>query len=263
MSDKSYCPAFNFVHCISTAGVPVFATSGSLPEHLLSTLPELTKTFWKTIRMPLNRKELIYEVQHVPQKRDLKQAVIAHWKEVSQTYGNKDQCLVFCRMLDDAKSLGLALDIHPYYRECLDDSPDRQFLARENKILPTTIKLGCGFHYLHICDVLHMDLAYSVVDQYQEDSRGGRDGKPCCAITFVPEVFLCPKNNHEYDLRATAIYIWSQEKKPLPMNWAKWFPRWCSCHLHPHFWSTTMCLLFDAAYKNATTSCTLPSKPQD
>jgi len=135
--------------------------------------------------MPSNRKELIYEVQRVPQERDLKRAVIAHWEEVSPSYGDQDQCLVFCRTLDNAKSLGLALNVPPYHRECPDDSPVRKFLAGENKILPTTLKLGCGFHYSHIQDILHMDLTYSVVDQYQEDSQGGRDGKPCHAITFV------------------------------------------------------------------------------
>lgn len=75
------------------------------------------------------------------------------------------------------------------------------------------MKLGCGFHYDHIRDVIHMDIAYSIVDQLQEDSRGGQDGFPCWAITFIYEGSPCPKNNNAYDLGAAAVYQWSQERE--------------------------------------------------
>ena len=210
-SDITYRPAFKFVYRIASAGVPVFGTSGSLPEHLLLTLYDLTSMVWRVIRMPSNRKELAYDVMEVPKGESLSEAVIRHWEEVSQTYTDDDRCLVFCRTVKDAKQLGHLLDVLPYHRECEDDTPVQDFIHGQQKILPTTQKLGCGFHYNHIRDVLHLDLAYSVVDQYQEDSRGGRDGQLCRAITFVQEGFTCPKDDNPYDLGAKAVYEWAQK----------------------------------------------------
>src|SRR6266511_279247 len=52
-------------------------------------------------------------------------------------------------------------------------------------LMSATSSLGCGFDYPHIRDVVHCDLAHSVIDQYQEDSQGGRDGEACNATTFL------------------------------------------------------------------------------
>jgi hypothetical protein len=212
-SDINYRPAFQFIHRIATAHVPVFGTSGSLPEHLLSTLPSLTCIIWKTIRMPSNRKELIYEIKRVPRGASLSSAVAEYWKQVCPSYREQDRCLVFCRTINQAKVIAELLGVDPHHRECKDNSAVSRFLAGDQKILPTTIKLGCGFHYAHIRDVIHADIAYSIVDQLQEDSRGGRDGLPCRAITFVTEGFPPYKSNHEFDLGADAIYHWSKETK--------------------------------------------------
>jgi len=211
-TDISYRPAFNFIYRISSTGVPVFATTGSLPEHLLGTLPELTSTVWKTIRMPSNRKEFIYEVRRVPLASSLTNAIVNYWQEVSKSYKDQDRCLVFCRTLNDARSLGNALGVPCYHRECLDTTPVDKWRAGENKILPTTLKLGCGFHYQHVRDVIHMEISYSMMDQYQEDSRGGRDGLPCRVITFCSEGFKKPTCG-DYDLGEVALYEWSFESK--------------------------------------------------
>ncbi|MDX6295870.1 MAG: hypothetical protein QOH50_5014 [Kribbellaceae bacterium] len=105
-SDISYRPAFNFIHRISSAHVPVFGTTGTLPEHLLSSLPKMTSTFWKIIRMPSNRKELIYDVVRVPWGESLNSAVAGYWRDVSTTYKEEDRCLVFCRTVSQAKTFG-------------------------------------------------------------------------------------------------------------------------------------------------------------
>jgi hypothetical protein len=211
-SDISYRPAFQFIHRISSAHVPVFGTSGSLPEHLLETLPKMTSTIWKAIRMPSYRKELIYEIRRFPYSHSLEGAIIQHWNEVLTSYREEDRCLVFCKTVGQAKNLAASLGVSPFHRECPDDSAVRKFISGQQKILPTTIKLGCGYHYANIRDVLHMDIAYSIVDQLQEDSRGGRDGLPCRAITFVGENIPRFNDNNEFDLGAQVIYDWSKEK---------------------------------------------------
>ena len=210
-SDISYRPVFQFIHRISTVHVPVFGTSGTLPEHLLDTLPELTSTVWKTIRMPSNRKELVYEIRRLPREQRLQEAIVEYWQRIHSSYREEDRCLVFCRTIAQCKSLATLLGVDPYHRDCQDDSAVQKFKQGTQKILPTTVKLGCGFHYSHIRDVIHMDIAYSMVDQLQEDSRGGRDGLPCNAITFVSEGFPSFKDTKEYDLRATAVYQWAKE----------------------------------------------------
>jgi len=211
-SDISYRPAFAFVNRIAAAGVPVFGTSGSLPEHLLSGIYEVTSIIWKVIRMPSNRKELVYSVREVPKGQPLRNAVSAYWDSVETSYRPEDRCLVFCRTVDEAKQLGELLGVHAYHRECEDDEPVQQLLTGTQKILPTTLKLGCGFHYPHIRDVIHLDLAYSITDQYQEDSRGGRDGSSCRAITFVQEGRHRPQSDAIHDLGADAVYEWATKK---------------------------------------------------
>jgi hypothetical protein len=103
------------------------------------------------------------------------------------------------------------LEVLPFHSECLDDGPVEKFRAGEQIILPTTIRLGCGFHYQNIRHVLHLDLAYSIIDQYQEDSRGGRDEKACHAITFVQEDRQCPQDKGPYDLGVQAVWEWSRK----------------------------------------------------
>lgn len=51
----------------------------------------------------------------------------------------------------------------PYHGECEDDKPIQAFIYRQQKILPTTQKLGCSFHYNHIYNILHLDLVYSMI----------------------------------------------------------------------------------------------------
>jgi hypothetical protein len=128
-SDISYRPAFQFIYRISTAHVPVFGTSGSLPEHLLETLPRLTSTIWKIIRMPSYRKELIYEIRRFPPFHSLERAIIQHWNDVRTSYREVDRCLVFCRTIAQAKSLAASLGVDPYHRECEDSSAVHKFIS--------------------------------------------------------------------------------------------------------------------------------------
>jgi hypothetical protein len=161
--------------------------------------------------MPSNRKEFIYKVIRVPSNESLSQAIVQYWENISKTYQEHDRCLVFCRTLNDAKQLRQLLGVPCYHRECTDTFPIYQWQEGTHKILPTTLKLGCGFHYDHVRDVIHMNIGYSMVDQYQEDSRGGRDGLPCRVVMFSTETFRQPTPG-EYDLGELSLYQWSFEK---------------------------------------------------
>lgn len=211
ITDIGYRDAFNLFPRLNLAGVTIFGSSASIPPHLLLALFQLTQTPWKVIRTPSNRKELVYQVQSVPQDVDLPNHILNFWNSIKPTYGPLDRCLLFCRTKDEAKVFGDLLNVLPFHSECEDDSAVERFRAGEQKILPTTVRLGCGFHYEHIRHVLHADLAYSVIDQYQEDSRGGRDGKPCYAITFVPQNRPCPPDKGVYDIGVQAVWEWSRK----------------------------------------------------
>ena len=211
ISDINYREAFHFFPQLNGAGVSIFGPSASIPDHLIPSLCQLTKTTWKVIRTPSNRKELVYEVRKFPKNVDLREQVVDYWNKILPTYSAQDRCLIFCRSIDDTKKLGSLLGVHPFHSECEDDIPVQSFRGGQQQVLPTTIRLGCGFHYAQIRDVIHCDLGYSIIDQYQEDSRGGRDGKPCRAITFVNENRPRPVDKSLYDLGSQAVWEWSNK----------------------------------------------------
>ena len=66
--------------------------------------------------------------------------------------------------------------------------------------------LGCGLDYSYVCDMVHHGPSYTMMDHYQEDSRGGRDGLECVATTFfVPnQKYSMPTS--QYDLRTRVLY---------------------------------------------------------
>jgi hypothetical protein len=68
-----------------------------------------------------------------------------------------------------------------------------------NKVMVSTSLLGCGLDYLHVRDVIHRGPSFTMLDQYQEDSRGGRDGLECGATTFVSDDMKIypPENTHD------------------------------------------------------------------
>ena len=212
VTDIDYRDVFHLFPRLNLAGVSIFAPSASVPQHLVSAIFELTKTHWRAIRTPSNRKELAYEIRVVPKHLSLTLQVVDYWTSVSLTYMPKDRCLIYCRSINQAKKLGEVLGVLPFHSECDSDEPIKNFRGGTQKILPTTVRLGCGFHYAHIRDVIHCDLPYSVIDHYQEVSRGGRDGRPCRAVTFVAEGRPCPIDKATYDLGTQAIWEWSEKR---------------------------------------------------
>ncbi|KAF8963704.1 hypothetical protein BDZ97DRAFT_1919490 [Flammula alnicola] len=79
--------------------------------------------------------------------------------------------------------------VHFVARTMLDTNPATMeaWLEGRSKVMVSTSILGCGLDYPNVRDVIHVDVAYTMIDQYQQESRGGRDGLPCRVITYVPE----------------------------------------------------------------------------
>jgi superfamily II DNA helicase RecQ len=69
---------------------------------------------------------------------------------------------------------------HPYFTPREDEEIQQKnkeamvrWIAGKPKIMTSTSILGCGIDYHNIRDVIHRDPSFSMLDQYQEDSRGG------------------------------------------------------------------------------------------
>lgn len=64
------------------------------------------------------------------------QAIVGYWENVRWSYCEEDQCLIFCRTIKDVKSIGDALGVPSYHRECSDGTPVQQFRTGVHRIYP-------------------------------------------------------------------------------------------------------------------------------
>lgn len=205
ITDSNYRDAFkNFLVLLKLKTV-VFGLSGSIPPNLYPTLCQLTRTSWKVLRTPSSRKELKYQVVKVKSEGEMDAAIIAYLNSKTGLYCSKERAIVFCRTKNEACVLAQRLKVAPYHAVLAEDEGKNldtmgKWLAGENLVMVSTSILGCGFDYGHIRDVVHRGPAYSMLDQYQEDSRGGRDGLECRATTFIVENHQYPSSNSPYDL---------------------------------------------------------------
>ncbi len=53
------------------------------------------------------------------------------------------------------------------------------------RVMVSTSLLGCGLDYASVRHVIHCGIAYSMIDQHQQESRAGRDGQRAMAITYT------------------------------------------------------------------------------
>ena len=130
------------------------------------------------------------------------------------TYKEKDRAIVFCRSIQNVTSLAKLLKVHPFSSPGDDEKKlekNREAMVKwisgENNVMTSTSILGCGIDYPHIRDVIHRDPSFTMIDQYQEDSRGGRDGVECRATTFVVDKkhYKVPSDK-EHDMGTQALY---------------------------------------------------------
>ena len=208
ITDINYRNAFKNFHVLHRVKATLFALTGTFPQHLYPVLCQLTQMTWKVIRTPSWRRELKYKVVKVAREKDMDPAILAHFKQVLPTYRPEDRGIIFCRSKSEAQTLAALLKVQPYHGHQDDDvqmvarnvETMNSWLAGENTVMVSTTILGCGMDYAHIRDVVHRGPSYSIMDQHQEDSRGGRDKLECRAITFIVENKKYPVSNSEYDL---------------------------------------------------------------
>jgi superfamily II DNA helicase RecQ len=213
ITDSDYRDAFKNYHTVHSVKAVVFGLTGSLPPSLYPVLCELTAMNWKVIRTPSSRKELKYQVVQIKSESDMDTAIINHLNHAVSTYRPEDRAIVFCRSKNHVTALADLFKTHPYY------SPgDNEYLLQKNKeamvrwiagdcrVMTSTSILGCGIDYPNIRDVVHRDPSFTMLDQYQEDSRGGRDGLECRATTFVVEKKRYPIPKQPSDLGTQTLY---------------------------------------------------------
>ena len=213
ITDNDYRNAFKNFHSLHKVKAVVFGLTGSLPPSLYPVLCDLTKMTWKVIRTRSSRKELKYQVVRVELDTDMDAAIVQHVHEAILTYRPEDRALVFCRSRNHVEVLSGLFKIHPYYAPgdnvtILEKNKETmvKWITGESRVMASTSILGCGFDYSHIRDVVHRDPSFSMLDQYQEDSRGGRDGMERRATTFIVDKKKYAIPSQQYDLGTQTLF---------------------------------------------------------
>lgn len=213
ITDSDYRDAFKNFQSLHTVKAVIFGLTGSLPPALYPALCQLTAMTWKVIRTPSSRKELKYKVVRVNSDKEMDRSIVDHLHDAMTSYKSDDRAIVFCRSKKQVSNLAELFKVHPYY--AVGDDQDGlkknkeamiKWVSGENKVMTSTSILGCGFDYGHIRDVVHRDPSFTMLDQYQEDSRGGRDGSECRATTFVVDKKKYPGPTVPYDLGSKALF---------------------------------------------------------
>ncbi|KAF8953005.1 hypothetical protein BDZ97DRAFT_1930113 [Flammula alnicola] len=188
MTDQGYRDSFGDFCVLNSVKTIIVGLTGSLPPHAINAFTDLTKTTWRIIRTPSTCRELCYEVRRVPKKQTV-QAIVKDLSVRVAGYSEKDRAMVFCRSHNASEMLAVEFKVKPYTSATVDTNPATMeaWLEGRSKVMVSTSILGCGLDYPNVRDVIHVDVAYTMIDQYQQESRGGRDGLPCRVITYVPE----------------------------------------------------------------------------
>ena len=212
LTDSDYRNAFDNFRVLHMVKGVVFGLTGSLPPSLYPAFCEFTRMTWRIIRTPSSRKELKYQVVKVSSENELDTAIITYLNSVVPIYRSNERAMVFCRSRDQARRLATLLNVQPYYAVQKEEEMEvneetmKKWRKGENKVMVCTSFLGCGWDQGHVRDVVHRDPSYTMIDQYQEDSRGGRDGLECRATTFVVNNKQYRVTNSQYDLGSKALF---------------------------------------------------------
>ena len=212
ITDSAYRHAFVNFHSLHKVKGVLFGLSGSIPPSLYPKLCEITAMTWKVLRTPSSRKELKYQVVRVSQDDQMNAGIYEYLQQALKSYSIQDRAMVFCRSKREAQDLSDLFGVSPYFapfgdgEETRNQDTMKKWLGGEKSVMVSTSILGCGSDYTHVRDVVHRGPAYTMLDQYQEDSRGGRDGLECRATTFIVENKQYPINQSPYDLGTKELH---------------------------------------------------------
>jgi len=214
ITDSNFRDVFRQFWTLKLVPIPILGLTGSLPETLMPVFHKLTGLSWKILRMSSNRKELVYGVITVPKGIPLAVRIREYIQGKLAQYERVDRAIIFCRTTAAADEMAGLLNVDAFHSRSTVTNPPTMHAWRTgaNRVMVSTSILGCGLDYPSIRDVLHMDLAHSMLDMYQEDSRGGRDGRSCCALTFIPEGRRKPPKKDTYPIGEEEVYEWATQK---------------------------------------------------
>ncbi|KAF8153455.1 hypothetical protein B0H34DRAFT_800655 [Crassisporium funariophilum] len=222
ITDVVFRPAFQFFSLLNTVDSRLVGFTASLPPHLMATFNRLTGKVWQVIRMPSNRKEFKYSVIKLAQGSETPaEHAIEYISGILESYGPEDRGMVFCRSINAANLLATKLGTsacHSKKNPAEMEATIEQWRHGSIQFLVSTSLLGCGFDYPSVRDVIHVGLAHSVLDQYQEDSRGGRDGKECRVVTIIPARLQEPevtRGGDSCDTGVKEVYEWATKPQCL------------------------------------------------
>ena len=191
LSDVSYRPCFMHVYKLVKASTNIVGLTASLGPHSIDEFNQLTGTLWRQLRMPSSRKELEYHIFTVKKKDEIHGSIQRYLEVRTSNYNTEDRAIVYFRGRDEADSFAQRMNWSKAYHSGATPEEQHKILRefREGKHigLASTSLGGSGLDFPHVRDVIHAGLPWSIVDQYQADSRGGRDGLVCQATVFVSQ----------------------------------------------------------------------------
>lgn len=202
ITDIGYREVFQAFGKLRLVGCQITGMTASLGPHLLPAFFELTRIdTWEILRMPSARPNLQYSVC-VTTEKTIRFDIHTYLAKRTRLYAEKDRAIVFCRTIDDADLLAKRLKVIAFHSRNANTNEKvyGEWLSGQNCVMVSTSILGCGLDYPSIRDVIHYELGYTILDQYQEECRGGRDGLPARAVTFVTAGFKTSYKKQPYDL---------------------------------------------------------------
>ncbi|KAJ6583384.1 hypothetical protein DFH09DRAFT_1435778 [Mycena vulgaris] len=142
--------------------------TGSLPPQLFPAFCELTGTdSWDVIRMSTVRPNIRYGVVLDDSDKYIARAVKYIKDRVANNYGPNDTAM------------------HAATPVATQNRLFGDFVSGKQQVLDFSSVLGVGVNQ-PVRDTVHIDVGHNLIDQTQEDNRGGRDGKNARCIYFLP-----------------------------------------------------------------------------
>lgn len=231
-TDISFRKAFEEFWVLNTVKRSIFGISGTIPPSTVDELVRLTATTWRVVRTPSNRPELACQV--IREEGDIFARIVKDIAVFRASYGPNDRLMVFCRSHEDVEALSAALKVPSYTSQTTDTNADTMHKWRSGKniVMVSTTILGCGFDYASVRHVLHCNFAYTMIDQHQQESRAGRDGRRAEIITYISAGFKPSKRvaNHSFGRSELEKWAASAEQclRTIPSSYLDGVPVTCS-----------------------------------
>jgi superfamily II DNA or RNA helicase len=217
LTDIRYREAFHEFYALNLVKTPKIGLTGTLGPHLIDEFFRLTETTWRIIRTSSVRKEVKHEIRRVPRKK-MEDIVVRDVNELVAGYSDKECAIVFCATRDSAVRVARALGLTPVISarnetdENTAEANERTVLnwitGKDRAIVGTSI-IGTGINRFGVRHVIQCGLAFNMMDQHQQEGRGGRDGEPYAAITYVPDDLQPPAATGGIDLGAGDLFRWA------------------------------------------------------